>query len=116
MQLIVGTLDHTTSRKAGREGEQWDEVTMVLLDYGVTHYVKMGRDFGAVPESGELIVAAVAIRAYPKRSGSYMHGDAEVVPVRDQRAGFELIATRRLDTAETALAPLFTHVASPLAG
>jgi hypothetical protein len=73
MLVITGTLERIAERKAGPRDDpskQWDEQELVIADYGVTHYAKVGRDFGALPERGESVAVAVSEQPYySQRSG-----------------------------------------------
>jgi hypothetical protein len=92
MLLITGQYDRAITREAGNPGRTWTETTMVILDFGVTYYVKAGRDFGDLPAEGTTIAVDVTVRAYPKKAGD--------------GAGFEYIGLRRNADAERALAPV----------
>lgn len=67
--LITGKFDHVVEREAGNAERRWTEQTLVVLDFGVTYYVKVTRDFTDLPALGEVVALNVGVRAYPKKSG-----------------------------------------------
>jgi hypothetical protein len=89
MQLIIGKLARIQTREAGNPGNTWTETTLVIQDFGVTHYATVARDFGPLPAEGEEVAVSVGVRAYVKKS--------------DNSAGFGLTAFRRETQIESAL-------------
>lgn len=78
MLLVTGQIERVTSRKAGRsDGEQWDEFTLVVRDWGQTLYVVAGRELvesSAMPSEGDQVALEVSVRSYVNREGKPGHG------------------------------------------
>jgi hypothetical protein len=70
MLLITGKLQRIQEREAGVPGNTWTERTLVVADFGVTHYATVARDFGPLPTVGEDVAVTVGVRAYPRKDGS----------------------------------------------
>ena len=96
MLLITGEIERVTTRKAGRPGEQWDEQTLIVRDWGETLYVTVGRtmeESHAVPQAGDRVALECSVRAYVRRENGNLTG----------QAGFGYTAHRRNAEAEKAL-------------
>jgi hypothetical protein len=90
--MLQGRVQAVRTRQvpAGPTWESFEETTLVIADFGATHYVSVTRELrdSGLPGEGEEVLLEVGIRSYVRKDGT--------------GAGHQLTAYRRADAGQSA--------------